>query len=352
MPDKADLPARSRFLVKALPLIAFTVPFLILYTLYPASYGLTWKGRTFYLFFLWLALLEIILNWEKIPETKIRKLKSTRTWAFVAVVALPILYVVAANYWGLNNAILDFGRNNNISSSVLEFLPLSTEYLVLTVFFAFIVTVYYGVDQLGNFSISTFFLGIIGMVYTIDNLYPWGRFTPFQILVPTTTMLAAGVLGLMGFGTSISFSNDPGMGSLTLLRVWASNGKSAAFDIAWPCSGVESLLIYSVTILLFLKNSSISWKQRIVYFVFGGAVTYFINALRIVTIFMIAINGGDVGLFHNYYGQLYSLFWIMSYPLIIMGSRALWGRIVTPKVDLEKASRRSRPVESLARDVF
>jgi hypothetical protein len=89
-----------------------------------------------------------------------------------------------------------------------------------------------------------------------------------------------------------------------------------------------------------------------VYFVFGAAVTYFINALRIVTIFMIAINGGDVGLFHNYYGQLYSLFWIMSYPLMIMGSRALWGRIVTPKVGLEKASRLSGPVESLAQDVF
>ncbi len=348
MPDRARLIAKFRFLMKLLPLIAFTIPFLILYSLYPASYELTWKGRTFYLFFLWLALLEIILNWDKIPKTKIRNLKSLRTWAFVAAIVLPILYVVAANYWGLNTAILDFGRNNNISYNVLEFLPLSTEYLVLTVLFAFIVSLYYGIDQLGNFSISTFFLGIIGMVYTIDNLYPWGRFTPFQILVPTTTMLAAGVLGLMGFGTSISFSNDPQMGSLTQLRVSALNGKTATFNIAWPCSGIESLLIYSVTILLFLKNSSIPWKQRIVYFVFGAVITYFINALRIATIFIIALNGGDVGVFHNYYGQLYSIFWIMSYPLIIMASRALWGRIVTPKAGLKKVPRLSRPVEAPA----
>ena len=348
MPDRARLIAKFRFLMKPLPLIAFTIPFLILYSLYPASYELTWKGRTFYLFFLWLALLEIILNWDKIPKTKIRNLKSLRTWAFVAAIVLPILYVVAANYWGLNTAILDFGRNNNISYNVLEFLPLSTEYLVLTVLFAFIISIYYGIDQLGNFSISTFFLGIIGMVYTIDNLYPWGRFTPFQILVPTTTMLAAGVLGLMGFGTSISFSNDPQMGSLTQLRVSALSGKTATFNIAWPCSGIESLLIYSVTILLFLKNSSIPWKQRIVYFVFGAVITYFINALRIATIFIISLNGGDVGVFHNYYGQLYSIFWIMSYPLIIMASRALWGRIVTPKAGLKKVPRLSRPVEAPA----
>ena len=348
MPDRARLIAKFRFLMKPLPLIAFTIPFLILYSLYPASYELTWKGRTFYLFFLWLALLEIILNWDKIPKTKIRNLKSLRTWAFVAAIVLPILYVVAANYWGLNTAILDFGRNNNISYNVLEFLPLSTEYLVLTVLFAFIISIYYGIDQLGDFSISTFFLGIIGMVYTIDNLYPWGRFTPFQILVPTTTMLAAGVLGLMGFGTSISFSNDPQMGSLTQLRVSVLNGKTATFNIAWPCSGIESLLIYSVTILLFLKNSSIPWKQRIVYFVFGAVITYFINALRIATIFIIALNGGDVGVFHNYYGQLYSIFWIMSYPLIIMASRALGGRIVTPKVGLKKVPRLSRPVEAPA----
>lgn len=344
MPDRATLIVRFHFLLKVFPLIAFMIPFVILYFLYPASFELTWKGRTFYLFFIWLVVLEIILNWDRISGTKIQKLKSARALAFIAATALPVLYVLAANYWGLDTAILDFGRSINVSPNVLELLPLSTEYLVLTVLFIFSIAVYYGIDKLGNFSISTFFLGMIGMVYTIDNLYPWGRFTPFQILVPTTTMLAAGVLGLLGFGTSITYINSAEMGSLTRLEVKALSGKIQGFNIAWPCSGVESLLIYSVTILLFLKNSSIPWKHRIVYFVFGAAITYLINALRIATIFIIAINGGDWGVFHNYYGQLYSLFWIMSYPLIIVATRTLWGKIFTPKTGFKQDPSLPRPI--------
>jgi thaumarchaeosortase len=231
---------------------------------------------------------------------------------------------------------LQFGVNNiskyiNIApdqyANIIQFLPLSTEYLIFTVLFVAIISAYYGPDQLGNFSLSTLFLGIIGIVYTIDNLYPFGRFTPFQIIVPTTTMLAASVLNMMGFGTTIGYiQNDPQMGSLTTLSVKALNG-TATFNIAWPCSGVESLLLYSVVILLFLKNTAIPIKQRIVYFVVGAGVTYFINALRIATIFIIAINGGDVRTFHDFTGQFYSISWIVAYPLMIMASRTLWERM-------------------------
>jgi thaumarchaeosortase len=336
----------SDFVRKLLPVSALAIPFLMLYFLYPNSFEVTWKGRTFYLFFLWLVALETILNWDKIPETKVKGLKSLRAIGFITAISAPILYVVAANYWGLNVAILDLAQKNNVSSNVIDFMPLSTEYLVFAVLFALIISLYYGPRQLGKFSISTLFLGIIGVIYTIDNLYPWGRFTPFQILVPTTTMLAAGVLNIMGFKTSMSFvENDPTYGSLTRLDVTDLQGKTAAFDIAWPCSGVESLIIYSVTILLFLKNSAIPWKQKIAYFIFGAAITYFINALRIATIFIIAINGGDVGAFHNYYGQLYSITWIMSYPLIILGSRALWGKVMAWRASVNEGSRLSRPAE-------
>jgi thaumarchaeosortase len=185
------------------------------------------------------------------------------------------------------------------------------------------------------FAISTLFLGAIGIIFTIDNLYPYGRFAPFTIFVPTTTSFAANVLNVMGYGTSISFSNDPQYGSLTFLQVWDAHvpQRSTYFNIAWPCSGVESLLLYSVVILLFLKRSATPWTHKIAYFTIGAIVTYFINVLRIVTIFVISINSGGggkwepVARFHDYYGQLYSISWIMSYPLIIIGSQLLWNKI-------------------------
>jgi hypothetical protein len=56
--------------------------------------------------------------------------------------------------------------------------------------------------------------------------------------------------------------------------------------------------------------------------------------LRIATIFIIDLGGGDWNSFHNFYGMLYSMSWIMSYPLLIIASRALWGKIVRRSIDL------------------
>lgn len=318
-------------LTKLLPIISFITPFLILYSLYPSSFEATWKGRTYYLFFLWLVSLEIMFSWEKLQINKVDKLGSIRTVAFITALLLPTIYVVVANYCGLNAIIADLVKQNNIPW--VDWILISTEYLVFAVLFCLIILLAYGINGLMDFSISAFFLGSIGVIYTIDNLCPYGRFTPFQILVPTTTALAASVLNLMGYQTRTSVITSPTYGSMPRLTAWdpKNPSKLGSFGIAWPCAGVESLVIYTITILLFLKKSAIPWKHKIAYFVIGAMVTYSINVLRIVTIFLIAISCGnnspEVWLFHDYYGQLYSITWIISYPIIIIGSRALWSKI-------------------------
>lgn len=314
---------------KTLPIIGLTVPFLILYILYPSSYDLMWKGRMFYLFFLWLLFVETIINWDRIAESKVTKVRSVRTAVFVVALALPVLYITVANFAGLNNAIMDLARNYNVVPEFVQFVPLSIEYLVLTGLFILTFSLYYGTRKTSDFAISMIFLGVIGVVYMIDTLYPWGRFTPFQIFAPTTTQLSASVLNLMGYRTSIVMKLFPNEGTLPVLTVQDAFGNTAIHPVAWVCSGVESLLIFSVTIPLFFKNSTIPWKHRAVYFIFGAAITYFINALRIATIFILDINGGDWNTFHNVYGMLYSMTWIVSYPLLIIGSRTLWARIKT-----------------------
>ncbi|MGB9779089.1 MAG: exosortase/archaeosortase family protein [Candidatus Bathyarchaeales archaeon] len=314
-------------LVKIGPILSFITPFLILYYFYPASYEATWKGRTYYIFFIWLIFLELILSWEKI-QVKIYKIRSKRFIAFTIASLLPTAYVIIANFCGLNAAIV----NISPKGSWAEFMPLSIEYLLFAVLFALIILVANGINGLKDFLIPPCLIGIIGSIYLIDNLYPYGQFTPFQILVPTTAALAANILNLMGYqtewvgqmyGTPVLLVSSP--------KGWAMAG------IAWPCSGIDSLVIYSVTILLFLKNSSISWKHRTAYFIIGAVITYFINIMRIVTIFILGVNspqGMDspqVTQFHNYYGALYSITWIITYPLIIIGTQALWRKIKSSK---------------------
>jgi len=310
------------------------IPLLILYSLDPDSFEKTWQGRTYELFFVWLGILGLILNWDELKASKITRIRSPRTLAFVIFLLIPTLYVVTANFFGLNAAISQMARDLGVGEHWALLIPLSTEYLVFMVLFASIVSLQYGTRAgLRNYSIPTFFLGIIGGLYTIDNLFPYGKFTPFQLIIPATVTLAGNALSMMGYITAVSTSVTPDYGYVPSLTAQNSKGY-AAFGIAWPCAGVESLLIYGVTILLFLSKSAIPWKQRTVYFVIGAVVTYFINILRIATIFVIAIDSGwrsdymppEVQRFHDYYGMLYSVIWIVSYPLIIMGTRALWNR--------------------------
>jgi hypothetical protein len=101
-------------LLRLLPLLAFAVPFIWLYYLHPGSFELMWKGRTFQLFFVWLIALELILDWENLQQSKIVKLFSARTVAFIAALTLPTVYVWVSNYLGLNAIITDVARQSGV----------------------------------------------------------------------------------------------------------------------------------------------------------------------------------------------------------------------------------------------
>jgi exosortase/archaeosortase family protein len=258
-----------------------------------------------------------------------------RTVLFAIALLLPTVYVVAANYCGINTIITDLtsryispftylppGQSIVIAGQV----PISFEYLVFAAFFCLMILLAYGISTLADFSLSLTFAGIIGLLFTMDQLYP-EKLTPLMIFVPSTAMLAAKVLTLMGYHiTVLSFST-----TMPLLIATNRYGQSFGAYIDWACAGVESLIIYTVVILLFLRKTIIPWKYRIIYFAIGAAVTYFINTLRIATLFVLGIEyGGSSSIwqsFHNYYGMLYSMTWIVSYPLIIIGSRALLVKI-------------------------
>ncbi len=310
-------------LLKTFPLISFIIPMILLYLLFPASFETTWKGRTYYLLFLWVVMLEVILNWNDLTEGTVFK-KTPRTLVYVLALVAPTVYVVIANFGGLNTAILNLVEQYGMILPWADCMPLSTEYLVFALLFAIIAVLGYGVKGLNAFLLSTAFLGVLGVVYTLDNVYPYGEFTPFQIVVPTTATLAAGVLNMMGYNTILR-SGSQGMPTLI------ANDSTGAWgaQIAWPCAGVDSLLIYTITVLLFLRKSAFPWKTRLVYFVVGAAVTYSINIMRIVAIFVIGVSSGNAGAyaFHDYYGQLYSIIWIVTYPLIMIGTQTLWEKL-------------------------
>ena len=330
------LKAHENVLLKLLPFVAFAVPLLWLYLLHPGSFESMWKGRTFQLFFIWLIALELVLSWENIQPNKMAKPLSAKSLAFIAALLLPTVYVILSNYLGLSMAITEVSRQSGVIW--WDSMALSTEYLVFGVLFCLMIFLQFGKKGLKDFSISALFLGAVGAIYTIDNVFPYGQFTPFQLLVPTTATLAAAVLNLMGYKTSLSTAGS--MPSLTATDP-VDSMRTATFDIAWPCAGIESLLIFTIVALLFLKRMPISWKAKGGYFAVGVAVTYVINVLRIAAFYPVGmdygVNSEQVRLFHGYYGPIYAIAWITAYPLIILGSQILWRKIKNRK-EREKPS--------------
>ena len=320
--------------LKILPLIAFTFPLILLFILNPLdpylnisaqdSFQSMWKGRTFQLFFIWLVALELILSWENI-KLRITRGQKIRVIAYGLALLLPTLFIVSEYYLGLNAAIANLSAQSSVAFS--GSMPLAIEYLVFSLLFCLIVFLSFGKKGLMGFALPALFLGLVGFLYTVDNVFPYGQFTPFQLLVPTTASLAAGVLGLMGY-TVIS-GTEFGTGMPTL-QVTGSLG-TAKFAIAWPCAGIESLLIFTAVALLFLKRMNISLKAKLGFFAIGVVVTYLINVLRIANLFILGtqygVESSQVQSFHFYLGPLYAMAWIVSYPLIILASQGLWGKI-------------------------
>ena len=314
-------------MVRLLPLVAFAVPLLWLFLLNPGSFELMWKGRTFQLFFVWLILLELILGWVSLQPVKVRGVVSVRTFLLVAALLLPTIFVFISNYIGLGAAVADSARQSGVYW--WSDMPVAVEYLVFAALFSLTAFLFFGTGGLKFFSMPILFSALIGAIFIIDNVYPYDQFTPFQFLVPMTTWFAFHTLSFMGYSTALDLSQ----GNLPVLTVTdpSNAARTATFAVAWPCAGIESLLIFTVTVLLFLKRMPISWKAKVGYFAFGAAVTYFINILRIVSIYLVAMNGENVDVFHSTYGPLYPIAWIVSYPLIIMGSQSLWQRFKKSK---------------------
>ncbi|MDI9619286.1 MAG: exosortase/archaeosortase family protein [Candidatus Nezhaarchaeota archaeon] len=317
----STLTGKPRTLLKLLFPISFIACFAALYFLYPKSFEETWKGRTYYLFFIWLCLLELALNWRAL-DVKVSALKSKRFAALAAAASLPTAYSLASELSGLNNMLVEAFPKHYGLEIWSRFMPITVEYLVLSALSILIVSLAYGSNGLKVFGLPISLLGAVGSLFLLDNLYPFGEFTPLQALVPTTARLAACILTVMGYQAEVGgqIYNTP------ILTVQGDGGE-VSFGVAWPCSGVDGLIVYSFTTPLILRDYVASRTVKIALFAGGAAVTYLINVLRVVSIFLLALEHGATSLevrrFHDYYGPLYSIAWITAFQAMLIGFQLL-----------------------------
>jgi exosortase/archaeosortase family protein len=289
-------------------------------------FELTWKGRMFLLVFLWIALIESAMDWNKLVDEKPRNRYIIIASLICALV--PTFYVLATNFFGLDLTVLHIGhdvfgvlsvRSGNLPWDFLHLQwPISCEYIVFAVFFISAVLLAYKTKGLKSLSISFALLAGIGAAYMVDTVFPFGVFRPLQAFALPTTAVAAGILDLLGYTVSMAFPIQSGDSLLPSLSVHAG-GHTATVGIAWACAGVQSLLLYILIIFVFFKKSDISSFRKLSYFIIGLFGTFFVNVFRVIAIIFVMLNEGNAAgmVFHDTYGEMFAVIWIFLYILLI-----------------------------------
>jgi len=420
------LEKRKTTLSKLFLPLSVLVYILTLYNIFPDSLQIAWKGRWIYAVFIWILSLELILTWKTFDtftpfavsrlirlagkylvsffqtikrridlplyvrvnkfkgffnELLLRSERSPRKylifWFFGTIVlSLPIIYVASVYYFGLLKQVIALGRLLPITngSFVTYHWPLSVEIMFFSLLILAFVFLMYGVTGVRRYSISLTILIGTATFYLIDTFFPYTSFYPLQVFVPVTTYTVAGLLKLVGYKVIVLYNS--------VLYVAGGKHLIPLIAINWPCAGVQSLLIYTLVVFLFLKNLKtldarapfaasrfirltgkpfVSFSQtikrrkdlpvcvyvnkikgffnelllrsersprkrltsittKIFYFIIGAVGTFLTNILRVFTFFWLALNcGANIGmLFHDYYGEIYFLTWLPLYFLFIL----------------------------------
>jgi len=287
----------------------------------------TWKGRLFLLFFLWLLILEYLLNLDKLPKIKSGSRGGFRLLASFIFALVPLLYVVSVNFLGLDQTVIQLGEtirgeywreHSDYWRLILEGdWPVTLEYFVFTGAFFASTLLAYGKEGIRKFALTLGLGAGISVAYMVDVMFPYGVFKPLQALALPTAACAATLLDFLGYRFALSFS--PGPDSMPVLMTTA-NGEVVSIGIAWPCAGVHSLFLYTLITLLMFKKTELSTFRKLIYFVVGAAGTYLVNVLRVTVYFIIRVNKGlsAAQTFHNAYGELLFVAWMLLYILLIV----------------------------------
>jgi thaumarchaeosortase len=228
------------------------------------------------------------------------------------MLAMPTVVVLAVSFSGLHDAIIALGKMLGVPYVTFGawFIdvswPISCEYLIFATLYTVNLLVIYGVENLKRFLISTFFMWSTTSFFILNTFAPYGTIVVLQAFVPVTTNAVAYVLNGLGFHT-------------TMLLSIMGEGSTYTAIVYWPSAGIQSLIIYTGIMLLFIKDTQYSLRHKATYFIIGALGTFIVNICRIVTIMIIGLRIGrlEASVFHDYYGELFFIAWMAVYLVAI-----------------------------------
>jgi thaumarchaeosortase len=345
----------------AIPLLILVFPVIFLIVIDPASFSLVWfwgrqVGRAGFVF------LFFLVAWDWHDSRQMMKATKAR-WRYALAVLL--LFLILIYYWErvVNVPLTDYLRVYVTShlgvsqNSPLSFL-LAMDYFAYAVFCLAVTAILYSPAAILRMATPVIYVAGSGVLDMMDAFFPEDSLAFLQIWVYLIWDVVVFLLGFMGFNTA----PDPLHGQISIpslllqgnrLYLWGFKGPMT-LAIFWPSSGVVSMIVYSLVILVLMVKLEAPRKRKLVYAIVGAAGTYFVNVIRITSIVLyVTYISLDVEAFHQSIGEVLFICWIFIYLLLVLrvenryaATRATKSGVRKTKLSLPQSRR--RPIKKVA----
>jgi thaumarchaeosortase len=307
----------------AYPLLVIILPIFFLMLADPNSFSFIWfwqreVGRAGFVFIFFL------VAWDFHDSRK--KFKITKSkWRYVlAGVALAALLVYYSESIFNTDTIRVFVTSQlGVSQdSTLSFL-LGAEFVLYAFYCLAITAILYSPRATALMITPVIYSLGSGVLDFMDAYFPQDSLAFLQIWVYVIWNVVVFLLGALGYHTNVNPTGGTVSPPSVLLLgnrlyLWGYRG-FMTFAIFWPSSGVVSMIVYSLVIVVLMVKLDASRKRKAIYAILGAAGTYFVNVIRITLIVLyVTYISLDVETFHQSIGEVLFIVWIFVYLLLVI----------------------------------
>jgi len=307
----------------AYPLLVIMFPIIFLMFADPNSFSFIWfwqreVGRAGFVFVFFLVAWDFHDSREKF---KVTKSKWRYAIAGVALAAL-LIYYYASVFNTDYVRVLVTSQLGVSQDSTLSFL-LAAEFILYAFYCVAITAILYSPRATTLMVTPVIYALGSGVLDMMDAYFPQDSLAFLQIWVYVIWNVVVFLLGVMGYHTNINPAAGPASPPSVLLLgnrlyLWGYKG-FMTFAIFWPSSGVVSMIVYSLVIVVLMVKLDASRKRKVLYAALGAAGTYLVNVIRITLIVLyVTYISLDVETFHQSIGEVLFIIWIFIYLLLVI----------------------------------
>jgi len=333
----------------AYPLLFLVFPVIFLMAIDPASFSFVWFvgrqiGRAGFLF------LFFLVAWDFHDSRK--KLKATKGRPRY-VLAVMVLLVLLVYYW---ERVFNIPFTDNLrvyvtsqlgvsEKSPLSFL-LAMDFMFYALYCAVATAILYSPKAVPLIVTPIIYALGSGILDMMDAFFPEDSLAFLQVWVYVIWNVVIFLLSVIGYHTNVNpWAPVPRPGILlqgNKLYLWGEQG-FITLAIFWPSSGVVSMIVYSLVIIVLMVKLDAPRKRKLVYAAIGAAGTYLVNVIRITLIILyVTYISLDVEAFHQSIGEVLFIAWIFIYLLLVI-------RLENKRYDEQASVPASRPPPKQAR---